>query len=481
MKIGPETPPTAEDQAFVDAAGRGDLEAVQAALFSGTDPDVLARRGSEWNVTALMAAAEKGQAEVVRSLLRAGADPNRYNSDVPFGDGNYTALQMAMLAKKWDTARILVEAGAKLTSKSGRPSPLETAVNARRNDLVLLLLERGANPNKKGTMGQTPLHEAANSGDIELVNAILAAGANVNVANEVGGTPLMEAARYGHDQVVRRLIEAGADLAAVRTAAFKGATALMLAAAFGKDEVVGVLLDAGADPLVAEADGKTAIDIALQRGHAAVVERLRAGGAKAGKTDTTPAPERLPRGIDRPDFRESSTQPDFRLCASRLAEICGTTAEPFDDLGGVACSVPQGKAGGAVNAHQKEFLERGCFLFWTHMAGLASANPEQVVLLPTTDQFAAVAFLQTNGINYDLGPGDIVDGLMEIHHEMPLILTEVGNDRLGGRFTGPIENSRALARRLYELCPDIVDQGAGSLPVLAASLTKSPEFFLWWD
>ncbi len=38
-----------------------------------------------------------------------------------------------------------------------------------------------------------------------------------------------------------------------------------------------------------------------------------------------------------------------------------------------------------------------------------------------------------------------------------------------------------LAREQYLYCPDNVEQGAGSLHALAASLWRSPSWYFWWD
>jgi hypothetical protein len=62
----------------------------------------------------------------------------------------------------------------------------------------------------------------------------------------------------------------------------------------------------------------------------------------------------------------------------------------------------------------------------------------------------------------------------------PFELTEAGFDFCAGRFTTPVKDAKALAKRMYEFCPDIVDQGVGDLPKLEAELTKGM-FFLWWD
>nr|WP_253260919.1 DUF4253 domain-containing protein [Rhodanobacter glycinis] len=39
----------------------------------------------------------------------------------------------------------------------------------------------------------------------------------------------------------------------------------------------------------------------------------------------------------------------------------------------------------------------------------------------------------------------------------------------------------AFAKELYAFCPDIVDQGVGSVEKLERSIRESRTVFLWWD
>jgi hypothetical protein len=51
---------------------------------------------------------------------------------------------------------------------------------------------------------------------------------------------------------------------------------------------------------------------------------------------------------------------------------------------------------------------------------------------------------------------------------------------LEGYFTTPVKDPRALAKRMYKFCPDIVDQGVGTVDALAKELQKQKLYF-WWD
>lgn len=39
----------------------------------------------------------------------------------------------------------------------------------------------------------------------------------------------------------------------------------------------------------------------------------------------------------------------------------------------------------------------------------------------------------------------------------------------------------AFAREVYEFCPDVVDQGVGTVHALAREMRKTGALYLWWD
>lgn len=70
-------------------------------------------------------------------------------------------------------------------------------------EIVRLLLERGADPNRGNDYGWTKLHQAGYSNRRELAQVLLAAGARTDLfARGDGGTPLIVALFWGHREVV---------------------------------------------------------------------------------------------------------------------------------------------------------------------------------------------------------------------------------------------------------------------------------------
>lgn len=97
----------------------------------------------------------------VSLMLDIGADPNLRSS---YGS---TPLWTAMIVKKLEIIRILVEKGANVNvhEEENGDTPLHSALIEGREDIAAYLLEHGADPNLQNNMGISPRQ-------IELFNKI---------------------------------------------------------------------------------------------------------------------------------------------------------------------------------------------------------------------------------------------------------------------------------------------------------------------
>ena len=154
-------------------------------------------------------AAQRGDADAVRQLLRQGADVNAAQ-----GDG-MTALHWVAEAGDVGLAEALLYAGASIEAKTrnGNYSPLHLASRAAQAEMVVALLDAGADGGAVTSWRSTALHFAAGAASTGAVVALLDHGV-VTDARETsyGQTPLMWAAAYGHTGVVELLLSRGADL-----------------------------------------------------------------------------------------------------------------------------------------------------------------------------------------------------------------------------------------------------------------------------
>merc|ERR1712117_863036 len=133
-------------------------------------------------------------------------------------------------------------------------NPLMVASYHGFKDVVQLLLEAGANPNKSFGGGPTPLLHAVRHGLKEVAQILLEYGADPNIADENGFTPLYESIVYFpfdfSVDLIKLLLENGAEVD--HEIKFRWhelrCTPLLKAVSYGNEEVIQILLENGADP-----------------------------------------------------------------------------------------------------------------------------------------------------------------------------------------------------------------------------------------
>jgi hypothetical protein len=112
---------------------------------------------------------------------------------------------------------------------------------------------------------------------------------------------------------------------------------------------------------------------------------------------------------------------------------------------------------------------------------LGSDGQVELFIAPGKDQFDAVAWARTDAINCGHETDAVVSRLKELDRRYGLELVRAETDTVEGFITGKQADWSALAQELYEFCPDIVDQGVGSVEALEEELEASKRLYLWWD
>jgi cytochrome c len=160
---------------------------------------------------ALHDAARKGDVAAIGAALDAGADVNEY-------DGLATPLNHAVRLGHLDAARLLIERGAGVNDATNSwGDSLMMATQKSRIDLIKLLLANGAIANSTHN-GEAVLHVAAKFGCIDCVKALVEAGADVNAETYAimdcisHRTPLHLATLFGYTAIAAYLQAHGATI-----------------------------------------------------------------------------------------------------------------------------------------------------------------------------------------------------------------------------------------------------------------------------
>jgi len=317
-----------QQTALMWAAAEGHADVVTALLKAGADPNRKARVTTlaerkhadhpTGGFTALMYAVRNGHEAAARALMGAGADPGITN-----GDG-VTATIVAIVNDRFDLAATLVDLGASANDgslywavdmhdattdmRAHDGSRLRANHENKRTalDLVKLLLEHGADPNKpfQGQLHSTTLccapevnssafYRAASAADVEALKLMLAHGAQVEwtppeIKKEgrggraggrgnpnAGRTPVMVAMNGGRGAP----FAAGPGFERLGPPPFRESSNRLPA------DAVKALLDAGANPNVTASDGSTPLHQAVQARQVPIIRSLVAAGAKLDATN----------------------------------------------------------------------------------------------------------------------------------------------------------------------------------------------------
>ena len=180
-----------------------------------------------------------------------------------------TALHWACRGRNADLIVFLVEQGADVNAQdSSQVAPLHSLASRGNAAMMERLLEIGAKIDIQTYDGQTSLHLAVQSNQLKSASLLIKRGAGLEIKDNWGRTPLVLCSRErGGPKLIRLLIESGAK---VNTLDKFASSALELAAWRGKEDVVDILLDSGARVPTRGNKGRMVMSFAASKG----LERL---------------------------------------------------------------------------------------------------------------------------------------------------------------------------------------------------------------
>ena len=164
---------------------------------------------------------------------------------------------------------------------TGLAGPIHDAVVNGNIDEVQWQLDAGVDVNEESSKGLTPLHYAASAGHNDIVELLIERGANVNATDSGKGATPLDYAHWGdHEEVIETLNAHNAQREHEKGGKGIGQSSLIHDAALDGDiDEVQRQLDAGVDPNLKSSKGATPLFYAVYGGHLEIVELLITRGA----------------------------------------------------------------------------------------------------------------------------------------------------------------------------------------------------------
>ena len=433
------------------------------AVFHWIQLEADPRLTDYWGRTVLhWAIQSNAERRTVRKLIRAGVDPHQSDRD------RLTALDYARDRQATDVIDLLKELG--VADNLGPVDEFCRAVEEGRKGEALALLNGVSNPHR------TVRHRSAwdagvASRDADLIMALLKRGADIHAP--------FEAIYRGVYQADR-------------------SSALHWAASYGIEDVLRLLLDHGANPGHADQRGRTPVTCAaLSRHFSMMDELLRAGGTLDPLAKIY---------VELREFPSRSQAPQFVDAVKSLTELFGTPARQMEGLESVHYWSIEAKGEvvqhlrGHASAHRfvaerevrqakvdeliaraRQALESAPLLVLDLCETIGCSNAQFIGLLPTQNPLAAVAAVGTYGNEQELSNADLMQYLLNLQQTDFFEITAARRDTLKIRFLDEVRDPMQLARSLYDICSDVIDQGYGTMDKLVEAIRGARHITLWWD
>lgn len=269
---------------LLNAARKCDAKALELLLSLKLWPGCSPHAYQDLLFDALLISCRHGCRQVAELLLQSGANCNHLSQKgLALGQDGPTPLMIAALTGNLDLTQLILSYGADVNTTTSQytATPLTLAAMNSHSDVVnLLQSQTGVNLNHQDKSGYTALMFASLRQNAEIVLQLLESGADPSIQDTTGSNALMHACRIPEappDPIIPKiLLSTGVD---ANHADKEGRTALCIASATNHQPAVESLLGAQASVNKCDRHQKNALCYAAEAGNVAITERLLNAGS----------------------------------------------------------------------------------------------------------------------------------------------------------------------------------------------------------
>lgn len=239
----------------------------------------LKRDGKPVKFFPLITATKKGDYKLVKFLIGHGF-ADQVNAETKTGSPLIIATNNGSL----EVMEVLLKhsANANVSSEQGSPLYIAVCKGDAFEKHVKLLAENGADVNTKSKQGP-PITIATKTGSIQIMKVLVKHGADVNIQLSSQSLLAYALKESNAAELVPVLAKGSGADAALNEKDKSGKTQLYKAAERDQLTKLSILLKCGAKPNLKGPEGRTALDIAKEKGHSECVDHLYASGAHEGE------------------------------------------------------------------------------------------------------------------------------------------------------------------------------------------------------
>ena len=134
-----------------------------------------------------------------------------------------------------------------------------------------------------------------------------------------------------------------------------------------------------------------------------------------------------------------------------------------------------------MNNTLEQFKKKGYTIFMLENNNSVNDKPDRVGIFKTTDKYKILRDIKTSAFNYDIDNDSLIHIIERWDKDLDLELIGASGDYCEFLINKDPQNWRELAQQIYNICPDVVNQGTGYLVVYKNEMMKNKRLYLWWD
>ena len=133
------------------------------------------------------------------------------------------------------------------------------------------------------------------------------------------------------------------------------------------------------------------------------------------------------------------------------------------------------------NQYSESVKEEGNFLFLNNLDFRNGTVIYDVVILKAESAYDVINIVGTQAPNYGIGTNDIIERLKLWDNQVHFNFTVIDYDRVEAYMEQLPPDLKKFTKEIYEFCPDVIDQGYGSMKDMIKNYKEDKYFWMWWD
>jgi hypothetical protein len=179
-------------------------------------------------------------------------------------------------------------------------------------------------------------------------------------------------------------------------------------------------------------------------------------------------------------FNTYTIEPFHYSLSKMIKDGQETESDPIH-LKGLVFSEQNSKSYDLVFKLKDAFKKKGYTIFLVENNFDISNRLDHIGVLKTTDPYTVLRQIGTNGINYGITNDSLLSVIKQFDKGCSLELVGASGDWCDFVIHNEPADWNSLAQEVYRVCPDVVDQGTGTIEELASAMKETKRLYFWWD